>query len=242
MVQNLVFRANRLPGFVQPCCKVSCFILSICKTNDIGTFSIGFGKRSQLSISRKSNRWKLSYSMLKDGQDEAVMRTCPTLLNWCVTEALLQKLRLKKSFEAVGLNRMTAQSCETDTSNSSRNVFSLHIQHQQVISLCTLCYWANRHHVCLFAGGVTRHFEVTEEFGVLQSMQGQTKGSDSSYVLLCSIQKHNLELSLLVMATLYNWLWSVWRMASRFYKLVQNEVIHLLCQETNPAELCDLTL
>ena len=96
MVQSLVFRANRLPGFVQPCCKVSCFILSICKTNDIGTFSIGFGKRSQLSISRKSNRWKLSYSMLKDGQDEAVMRTCPTLLNWCVTEALLQKLRLKK--------------------------------------------------------------------------------------------------------------------------------------------------
>jgi len=75
------FRANRLPGFVQPCRKVSCFILSICKTNDIGTFSIGFGKRSELQISRKSNRWELSCSMPKDGHDEAGMRTRPTLLN-----------------------------------------------------------------------------------------------------------------------------------------------------------------
>jgi len=47
--------------------------------NDVGTFSIDFGKRSQLSVSQKSTLWELSYSMRKDGHDEAVMRTRPTL-------------------------------------------------------------------------------------------------------------------------------------------------------------------
>jgi hypothetical protein len=45
--------------------------------NNIGTFSIDFGKRSKLSISRKSTLWELSYFMRKGGQDEAVNANAP---------------------------------------------------------------------------------------------------------------------------------------------------------------------
>jgi hypothetical protein len=74
---------------------------------------------------------------------------------------------------------MTALSRETDISNSSRNVFSRHIQQviSRVLRVTELADITSVIQSCVFLGGIMRHFEVTL---VLQSMQGQAKGSDSS--------------------------------------------------------------
>jgi hypothetical protein len=51
--------------------------------------------------------------------------------------------------------------------------------------------------MCIFACGITSHFEVFEEFVDLHSMQGY-KGMNLIQAVLCSLQKHNLELSKLM--------------------------------------------
>jgi hypothetical protein len=53
-------------------------------------------------------------------------------------------------------------------------------------------------HMCIVVCGVTSDFEVFEELVGIHSMQGLTNGSDFIQALLCSLQKHNLELSKLV--------------------------------------------
>jgi hypothetical protein len=50
----------------------------------------------------------------------------------------------------------------------------------------------------IFANGITADFKVFEEAVGLHSLQGWTMGSDFSEALLCSLQKHNLELCKLV--------------------------------------------
>lgn len=50
-------------------------------------------------------------------------------------------------------------------------------------------------HTCIFARGVISDFEVFKELVNLHSMQGQRKESDFTQALLCSSQRHNMELS-----------------------------------------------
>jgi len=56
-----------------------------------------------------------------------------------------------------------------------------------------LCVLFNGHHLnvqmCIFASD----FEAFEEFVVINSIQGQTRGPDFIRSLPCSLQKHNLE-------------------------------------------------
>jgi len=50
----------------------------------------------------------------------------------------------------------------------------------------------------IFTPGITSDFEVSEELLDLHLMQGQTQGSDCIQALLCSLQRHNLEIPELV--------------------------------------------
>jgi hypothetical protein len=95
---------------------------------------------------------------------------------------------------------MTVQRHVVDISNDAETQFS------KIFNKCVYCSQTAEESTaitltaqkCIFARGVTSDFEAFEELVDLLSTQGQTKGSDFSQALLCSLQKQNLELPKLV--------------------------------------------